>query len=68
MALRLRLTVAQPSPGKLPGMPDEDQLFLAPTRPPRFDEQHLTRSDLEFVMGQIASLPTRRGGAERTPS
>ena len=62
MALRLRFTVAQPSPGKLPGMSDEDQLFLLPTRPPRLDEQHLTRSDLEFVMGQIASLPTRRGG------
>jgi hypothetical protein len=39
---------------------DEDQLFLRPARPPRFDERHLTRSNLEFVMEQIAALPTRR--------
>jgi hypothetical protein len=39
---------------------DEDQLFLRPTSSPRFDERPLTRSDVEFIMGQIAALPTRR--------
>jgi hypothetical protein len=39
---------------------DEDQLFLGPARPPRFDERPLTRSDLEFIMEQIAAMPTRR--------
>jgi hypothetical protein len=39
---------------------DEDQLLLRPPRPPRFDERPLRRSDLEFVMEQIAALPTRR--------
>jgi hypothetical protein len=39
---------------------DEDQLYLRPTRPPRFDERPLAGSDLELIMGQIAALPTRR--------
>jgi hypothetical protein len=41
-------------------MPDEDQLYLHPRRPPRYDEQYPTGSDLEFIMEQIAALPTRR--------
>jgi hypothetical protein len=39
---------------------DEDQLYLRPTRPPRLDERPVAGSDLEFIMGQIAALPTRR--------
>jgi hypothetical protein len=41
-------------------MPDEDQLFLRSTRPPRYDERHPLGSDLEFIMRRIAALPTRR--------
>jgi hypothetical protein len=39
---------------------DEDQLYLYPRKPPRFDERPLTRSDLEFIMERTAALPTRR--------
>jgi len=39
---------------------DEDQLFRQPAKPPRFDERPLTRSDLELISEQIATLPTRR--------
>jgi hypothetical protein len=35
---------------------DEDQLYLRP----RYDEQHPTGSELEFIMEQLAALPTRR--------
>jgi hypothetical protein len=38
---------------------DEDQLYLHPRSPPRFDELHLTRRDLEFIVEKIAALPTR---------
>jgi hypothetical protein len=38
-------------------MPDEDQLYLTPRTPPRYDERHPLGSDLEFIMEQIARLP-----------
>jgi hypothetical protein len=47
-------------------MPDEDQLFLHPAAPrhadppPRTEPQRPTGIGLEFVMEQIARLPTRR--------
>ena len=41
-------------------MPDEDQLFLRPANPPSYNERRLTDSGLEFIMEQIAALPTRR--------
>ena len=41
-------------------MPDEDQLYLRPRRPPRYDEQNPYGSELEFIMERIAALPTRR--------
>jgi hypothetical protein len=28
---------------------DEDQLYLRPRNPPRYDEQHPTGSELEFI-------------------
>jgi hypothetical protein len=40
-------------------MPDEDQLFLRPADPPRA-EQPPTDIGLEFLMAQIATLPTRQ--------
>jgi hypothetical protein len=48
-------------------MPDEDQLFLHPPKPPRPASQangKMPASDtdggLELIMRQIAGLPTRR--------
>jgi hypothetical protein len=41
-------------------MRDEDQLFLRPAKPPRYDEASATGSDLEFIVKLIAALPTRR--------
>jgi hypothetical protein len=35
---------------------DEDQLYLYPRKPPRFDERPLAGSDLEFIMERIAAL------------
>jgi hypothetical protein len=35
---------------------DEDQLYLRPRNPPRYDEQHPTGAELEFIMKQIAAL------------
>ena len=35
---------------------DEDQLYLRPRNPPRYDERHPTGSELEFIMWQIAKL------------
>ena len=35
---------------------DEDQLYLRPREPLRYDEQHPTGSELEFIMDQIAVL------------
>jgi hypothetical protein len=29
---------------------DEDQLYLRPRNPPRYNEQHPTGSELEFIM------------------
>jgi hypothetical protein len=37
-------------------MPDEDQLYLRPRNPRRYDERHPTGSDLEFIMKQIAKV------------
>jgi hypothetical protein len=37
-------------------MPDEDQLYLNPRDPPRYDERHPAGSDLEFVMEQLARM------------
>ena len=37
-------------------MPDEDQLFLRPARPPRYNEQDRNGAELEFIMEQIAAL------------
>jgi hypothetical protein len=39
---------------------DEDQLYLRPPTPPRYDERHPTGSKLGFIMEQLATLPTRR--------
>jgi len=39
---------------------DEDQLYLTPRTPPKYNERHPLGSDLEFIMGRIAALPTRR--------
>jgi hypothetical protein len=39
---------------------DEDQLYLRPRNPPRYDEQHPTGSEVEFIMKQ---LPRCRRGA-----
>ena len=41
-------------------MPDEDQLFLRPRKPPVYNERHPTGRELEFIMARIAELPTRR--------
>jgi hypothetical protein len=35
---------------------DEDQLYLRPRNPPRYDEQHPSGSELQFIMEQIAAL------------
>jgi hypothetical protein len=35
---------------------DEDQLYLRPRNPPRYDEQHPTGSEIGFVMEHIAAL------------
>ena len=40
-------------------MPDENQLFLRPAKPLRYNEQNTADAGLEFIMGQIAALPTR---------
>jgi hypothetical protein len=40
-------------------MPDEDQLFLRPVEPPPPVNRSPTEGSLEFLMGQIAALPTR---------
>jgi hypothetical protein len=37
-------------------MPDEDQLFLRPAKPPRYNEWNTTDPGLEFIMEQIAAL------------
>jgi hypothetical protein len=39
---------------------DDDQLCLRPRNPPRYNERHPTGSELEFIMGQIAKLLSRR--------
>jgi hypothetical protein len=39
---------------------DEDQLHLRPRTPPRYGERHPTVSEREFIMEQLATLPTRR--------
>ena len=41
-------------------MPDEDQLFLRPSKPPRYNEPNTMDAGPEFILGQIAALPTRR--------
>jgi hypothetical protein len=41
-------------------MPDEDQLFLRPRTLSTYDERHPTGNEFEFLMKQIAALPTRR--------
>jgi hypothetical protein len=38
---------------------DEDQLYLHPRNPPRDDERHSNGAELEFIMEQLARLPTR---------
>ena len=35
---------------------DEDQLYLRPGNPARYEERHPTRSELELIMWQIAKL------------
>jgi hypothetical protein len=40
-------------------MPDEDQLYLHPRDPPQYDERHPAGSDREFIMEQLARIPTR---------
>ena len=35
---------------------DEDQLYLRPRNPARYDERHPTGSELEFIMEQFAKL------------
>jgi hypothetical protein len=40
-------------------MPDEDQLFLRPADPPPSANRSARDSGLEFLMEQIAALPTR---------
>jgi hypothetical protein len=37
-------------------MPDEDQMFLRPAKPPRYNERSTTDVGLEFIMEQIAAL------------
>ena len=37
-------------------VPNEDQLFLRPAKPPRYDEQNTTGAELEFIMERIAAL------------
>jgi hypothetical protein len=37
-------------------MPDEDQMFLRPTKPPRYNERNTNGPELEFTMEQIAAL------------
>jgi hypothetical protein len=49
------LTVEQPSSG-IPDAWTKDQLYLRPRNPPRYDEQHPTGSELEFIIEQIAAL------------
>jgi hypothetical protein len=39
---------------------DEDQLYLRPRALPRYDERRPTVSEREFIMEQLATLPTRR--------
>ena len=39
---------------------DEDQLSLRPPAPSRYDERCPNGGDLDFIMKQIAQLPTRR--------
>jgi hypothetical protein len=41
-------------------MPDEDQLFLQPAAAPPPVERRRNDSSHEFLMGQLARLPTRR--------
>jgi hypothetical protein len=35
---------------------DEDQLYLRPANPARYEERHPTGSELELIMWQIAKL------------
>ena len=44
-------------------MPDEDQLFLRPAKPPRYNERNTTDAGLEFIMEQIAALRREQGEA-----
>jgi hypothetical protein len=37
-------------------MSDEDQLFLQPAKPPRYNERYTTDASLEFIMKQITAL------------
>jgi hypothetical protein len=44
---------------------DEDQPYLRPRNPPRYNEQHPTGSELEFIMEQIGA--PRRALAKLAP-
>ena len=37
-------------------MPEEDQLFLRPAKPPLYNERQTTGAEFEFIMEQIAAL------------
>jgi hypothetical protein len=44
-------------------MPDEDQLFLRQAKPPPAgidEDTYRISDDLDFIMSQLARLPTRR--------
>jgi len=38
-------------------MPDEDQLFLRPSKPPTYDERCPHGGDIEFLIQRVNSLP-----------
>ena len=40
-------------------MPAQDQLFLRPSKPTGYNQPNMMDAGPEFIMGQIAALPTR---------